>query len=362
MPRVEKKISKMVPTLEIVTGLGMLGFATIEEALGSTPPEQLVGVDEGAWSETKSDLERALSGGKYKEVCRQAWKNGEIFRHSKDVLRGRLPNRIEWGVEWRAPQQQKGWEFLPPKFHLRVDRDFFIRCNYARKPLYNKSPSHLFKGLLERRERQSLNWFSYVADDEYRQFYEKVRRVVEQAKSESLPKRPEDLTKHHRKIIGEVCDNQWPPELKDSAKNFFTLVAKKTVEIWESCILSKRAKEKLTKEKLLWRMLRLSSCPYFVLGYHKNPIRLIVGTPCDWRKDFEIIEMNFSHERSVQANVNWSAQVLDRQKKCERCIKGHVEIRWSHGRFSTPEAKIYLDTPHNEVPGYYPLDTGLGTA
>jgi len=37
-------------------------------------------------------------------------------------------------------------------------------------------------------------------------------------------------------------------------------------------------------------------------------------------------------------------------------IDGHVEIRWSHGRFvGSPESKIYLDTPHVDVPGYNPL-------
>ena len=37
-------------------------------------------------------------------------------------------------------------------------------------------------------------------------------------------------------------------------------------------------------------------------------------------------------------------------------MKGHVEVRWSHGRFSgNPEAKVYLDTAHAAVPGYHPL-------
>jgi hypothetical protein len=37
-------------------------------------------------------------------------------------------------------------------------------------------------------------------------------------------------------------------------------------------------------------------------------------------------------------------------------LVGHVEIRWSHGRFvGAPEAKVYLDSTHADVPGYYPL-------
>ena len=38
-------------------------------------------------------------------------------------------------------------------------------------------------------------------------------------------------------------------------------------------------------------------------------------------------------------------------------MRGHVEIRWSHRPFcGPPEAKIYLDTHHDEVPGYVPLE------
>jgi len=43
----------------------------------------------------------------------------------------------------------------------------------------------------------------------------------------------------------------------------------------------------------------------------------------------------------------------------DRTVEGHVELRWSHGRFGgPPEAKVYLDTPHHEVPGYHLLDAG----
>jgi hypothetical protein len=54
--------------------------------------------------------------------------------------------------------------------------------------------------------------------------------------------------------------------------------------------------------------------------------------------------------------VGWRATVDDREAGCTRTIEGHVEIRWSHGRFAQPpEAKVYLDTPHHLVAGYWPL-------
>ena len=60
-----------------------------------------------------------------------------------------------------------------------------------------------------------------------------------------------------------------------------------------------------------------------------------------------------------QPLVRWRVDVHDRESDESRVIEGHVEVRWSHGKFGgAPEAKVYLDTPHHEVAGYEPLDAG----
>ncbi len=57
-------------------------------------------------------------------------------------------------------------------------------------------------------------------------------------------------------------------------------------------------------------------------------------------------------EETIRASVERWLQLIE-EKGAER---GHVEVRWSHGRFrGAPEAKVYLDTPHADVPGYSPL-------
>ena len=61
-------------------------------------------------------------------------------------------------------------------------------------------------------------------------------------------------------------------------------------------------------------------------------------------------------QQGGQPRVTWAALVRDRMTHQVQEITGHIEIRWSHGRFGgAPEAKGYLDTPHHLVPGYYPL-------
>ena len=58
-----------------------------------------------------------------------------------------------------------------------------------------------------------------------------------------------------------------------------------------------------------------------------------------------------------QPKVEWVARYRTRDGTGEtRSVRGHVEVRWSHGRFAQPpEAKVYLDTPIEQVPGYHPL-------
>jgi hypothetical protein len=58
-----------------------------------------------------------------------------------------------------------------------------------------------------------------------------------------------------------------------------------------------------------------------------------------------------------QPRVGWVAHVRDRATNEVHEVAGHIEVRWSHGRFSgPPEAKGYLDTPHHLVPGYFSLE------
>ena len=61
-------------------------------------------------------------------------------------------------------------------------------------------------------------------------------------------------------------------------------------------------------------------------------------------------------EPAGQPLVRWQAAVTDKESGADRSVRGHVEVRWSHGRFrGAPEAKVYLDTPPGDVPGFWPL-------
>jgi hypothetical protein len=110
--------------------------------------------------------------------------------------------------------------------------------------------------------------------------------------------------------------------------------------------------------RLLWRLLRIGDAPYFVLGADDRgaSVRLRVASTWDWVQASELRSFTVGPRPAGQPEVGWAAVVRDRASGEETEVRGHVEVRWSHGRFSgCPEAKVYLDTPLAEVPGYFPL-------
>jgi len=85
-------------------------------------------------------------------------------------------------------------------------------------------------------------------------------------------------------------------------------------------------------------------------------MRLRIDTPWDWRESFRLSSLEISPQARGQPLVGWSAIYIVKATGEERTVQGHVEIRWSHGRFGQPpEAKVYLDSPHEDVPGYHEL-------
>ncbi|MGH7734449.1 MAG: hypothetical protein ACREOE_12305, partial [Gemmatimonadales bacterium] len=125
-----------------------------------------------------------------------------------------------------------------------------------------------------------------------------------------------------------------------------------TAERWRAVLAAAPA-----REAALWRLLRMGNAPYFVLGSSTSgPLRIRVATPWDWRLRFRLRGFEVEPQAGGQPRVGWQALIEERNSGRVRPVVGHIEIRWSHGRFAgNPEAKVYLDTPHREVPGYFEL-------
>jgi hypothetical protein len=324
---------------EIVTGLAITGAPDLASALAA---RSVANVDEAAWRRLV-ELEQA---GQHRQEFHAAWANGQAFLRAADGLRGRPPRL----VEWKGPTQAPGDEVVPAD--LRIDHVWLISCKYLSKVLANAAPARLFdRGLAGGPSRVAGDWYAQVAPDAYQALYALVR--LELGTRAALPPHATDLTPTHRAELRAYLDAGWSPDAQEAYRTLAAEVGRVSSERWRA-VLAKRT----DAEAVLWRLLRIGSAPYFVLGAQRDrTLRLRVMTPWDWRQAHELKGVDVWGDDAGQPQVRWQARVRHRATGEEHAVDGHVEVRWSHGRFGKPpEAKAYLDTPHHRVPGYVTLE------
>ena len=325
---------------EIVTGLGMCGAADVEAAL-EVPPAALRNVDDATWQR----LRDAWRDGIHRDLFVASWMNGRAFLHARDALRGRAP----LVVEWKGPHRSIGDEAVPAD--LRVDHVYVVSCKYLSRIVVNASPEHLFDRLLKggHGQRTGIDWYEEVAAAEHAALY----AVVRDSLNMPLPESVADLTTGQRRDLGHSYErgSPWPGAGDRLYAALVEQVAAASAHRWREAIGT-------TREAMLWRLLRIGSAPYFVLGASaKGFMRLRIATPWDWRQHFELRKLTIEPRAGGQPMIGWEAIVRRRANGDELPVRGFVEIRWSHGRFGAPpEAKVHLETPHSEVPGYFTLD------
>ena len=372
---------------ELGTGLGMLGGQDLDEVLATRSPVMR------SLSPDNWDLLRSIrSGGAFDTEFHAAWLNGRTFLEAREGLRGRRPELVEWKGAVRA----SGDEVAP--VDLRIDHVYLVSCKYMSDILFNVSPSHIFDsllvgGLAKRRRGVGGDWYAEVAPIQYQELFDVVRTALHDgmmtplaeegphgtvgspalpglestARSETngvvarhsastlrdLPARAVDLTAADRAALGERLKSGWPGEAKAAYRELSDEVARVSVSRWHTALSAGTN----TGEAMLWRLLRMGRAPYFVLGSSAaRSLRLRIATPWDWKQLFRLVRLEIFPQHGGQPRVGWMATVRERASGQLREVSGHVEVRWSHGRFGgLPEAKGYLDTSHHKVPGYFPL-------
>jgi hypothetical protein len=324
---------------EIVTGLALFGFRDLDRALAARP-RFITNVDDALYDR----LEQAHASGSNPELFTTAWDNGLRFARADDGLRGRPP----WIVEWKGPHRPPAYEQIPAD--LRVDHVYLISCKYGSNILMNASPWHLFDRSLANRRTEKADWYQAVAPEAHEELYAAIRSAVDDAR---LPRSVVDLGREHRDLIKRAVGRAWPAGVAPVYENFAHAVAHASAERWRGQIGTRAL-----REEMLWRLLRLQAAPYYVLGASPtgDPLRFRVGTPWDFRNNYRVRSFDVWADPVGQPLVRWRADIDDPARDRRRIIEGHVEVRWSHGKFSgAPEAKVYLDTPHHDVAGYHPI-------
>lgn len=321
---------------EIATGLGMVGDDDVGSVITRRPPE-MSNLTAGNWDQ----LTELWSSGGYASEFTAGFLNGQAFLTAADALNGRRPRIMEWTGERRPP----GDEVVPSD--LRVDHVYLVSCKYLSRILHNPSPARLVEGLLTQAPVDDLrDWYYRVAPVEYQELYEACVPVVD---GSPLPGRAADLAKAERRRLALALRSGWPPGAAEAYAGLCRSVSEATAAAWNARVSSHNA------DAVLWRLLRIGSAPYFVLGASPDgSMRLRIDTPWDWRQRFRLRRFQIEPQLGGQPRVTWAATCKSRTTSEEFIAHGHVEIRWSHGRFGQPpEAKVYLDSAHEHVPGYH---------
>jgi hypothetical protein len=323
---------------EIATGLGML--APDLDAAVACRPERLRNVSDDVWDRVVA----AYRSGHHDASFSTAFANGVAFLWASDGLRLRPP----LAVEWKGPHRPPGDDVVPAD--LRIDHVFSVSCKYLSRILHNPGPARLFDRCLVGEERAGLDWFGEVAPDAYQALYDAVRADV----GPGLPARVTDLGAPDRAVLKEALRfRKLPSPAAERWAELCASVSSASAARWQTHLGDLRR-----DLRLLWRLLRIGDAPYFVLGTDDRggSLRLRVASTWDWVQASELRAFTVSARPAGQPEVVWRAVVRDRCTAVETEVQGHVEVRWSHGRFSgCPEAKVYLDTPLADVPGYVPL-------
>jgi hypothetical protein len=324
---------------EIVTGLATFGSPDVAAALAD-PPAAFGGVGDDRWHRLR-ELERA---GRFRAEFAAAWANGRCFLAARAGLRGRPPEV----VEWKGPQRPPGVDPIPAD--LRVDHVYLVSCKYNSRIQLNASPWSIFDAGAGPDARG--DWYGEVACAEQQALYEIVR--FETGLVGVLPDRVHEMSPiQRRELAAALGRGAWTsPAAAEAYTALSGAVAAGSARRWRDRLRSERL-----REATLWRFLRVAAATYFVLGSDgERMVRLRVGSPWDWRQSFRLRRFDVEPVVSLQPVVRWAATVDDRDAGGQRTVDGHIEVRWSHGRFSgPPEAKVYLDTPHHLVAGYWPL-------
>jgi hypothetical protein len=397
---------------ELGTALGMLGHADVDEALEARSPV-MHSLSPEIWARL-GDLRR---GGAFDPEFHAAFENGRSFLHAADGLRGRLPRVIEWKGTGRAPGDEVTPADLRVDHVYLVSCKYLSDILFNVSPTH-VFDDLLLGGRSSRsaqEKRLAGDWYAELAPDEYQELYGHVRSCIREwarmppsqlaaltgadaktavpvGRSSSadrtvhaalpglgdddtpgagpaprrsrawsppptalagLPASADALTTEQRDVLATWLRPGWPGAGKTLYARLSRQVSVRSVQRWHQAMDQRGG----NGEAVLWRLLRMGSAPYFVLGSSANrTLRLRIATPWDWRQQFQLLVLEMEAQAAGQPRVGWHAVIRDRVGTQVQQIEGHIEVRWSHGRFGgPPEAKGYLDTPHHLVPGYFAL-------
>ena len=245
-------------------------------------------------------------------------------------------------VEWTGGRRPPGDEVVPSD--LRVDHVYLVSCKYLSGILHNPSPARLVDGLLGQGPvEDARDWYERVAPAEYQRLYE-----VCAGADPDLPEAASELTSAQRRASRPHWTTAGRPA---GSRHTRTCAGGGRGEPRRPGEAHRRGHRRdrrvAAAAHRLGAVLRARIQPG---RRDAAPDRHAVGLA----PALQARRLRIEPQVGGQPRVGWSVAYEQHGSTEERFVRGHVEIRWSHGRFAQPpEAKVYLDSRHEDVPGYH---------
>lgn len=286
------------------------------------------------------------TGARDRDLLTLALSNGRAFR--SQVLGGRAPRRVEWtGVD------KSVWSSEIPR-DLIVDDVWFIQAKHDSTCVLNTSPYSVFELLTAETDiAVHQSWYDDIAPHELEAYYDAVRQATAPGE---LPPTVHELGRPERLLLKQLLRER-PSPTPDEADRYAELcrvVSARTADRWQARLARATPGQ---RTRLFLRMLRISGGPYWLLGAKAgDALRLQVCDTRRWRTRFTLTTFTVDPAGAGQPQVDWHAVVTDRTDSRQRSVRGFCEIRWSHGKLQgSPECKVQVTTPLEDLPGYDPL-------
>ena len=301
---------------------------------------EVPGLDAAVWQ--PAVLPATAVGSPHRDLLLRALENGRAFRDQ--VLGGRRPDHVEW-----LGAAHSVWTSDIPR-DLTVDGVWFIQAKYDSTCVLNTSPGSLVDDLLVDHTREARHsWYDEVALDQLQRYYDVVRSDLTDVE---LPADVRDLDRAAKAELKSRMRAQ--PATDAETTSYGELCRAVSIETtlrWRHHLDGATIPQ---RTQMLFRLLRLSGGPYWLLGTKGHePIRLRVTDTRSWRQRYELKRFSVLDAHAGQPQVDWRAEVVDRVTRDRHTIEGFCEIRWSHGKLQgNPECKVQVTTPLDVIPGY----------
>jgi hypothetical protein len=257
--------------------------------------------------------------------------------------------RVQWtGGDLQAATMSTAKDLLARNIPISVKADSRV--------VGNPSPYNLFKATPQAsgQAKGMGSWYLEAAPVEYQAFYETARSYV--GLDSPLSVQEFEASRNKRQFVkalqeaGNIEDPQFQTRYLVLARKVSQVSAEIFQTNYENAMNS--PVRNTTLERMAKMFFRMNAVDYLLCGVDGNgQFAVVIPDLTTWLKTwrFKSIEAKPALSKG-QSIVNFEI-ICERKKTGETyCANFHAEVRWSHGKFSSVEGKLYREFNWTDVP------------